>query len=162
MSAAEHLATYLNDHLGGATTGVEMARRLAEDTRNEPDGPDLTRIADAIEEDRETLRGVLEKLDASPNPVKQAVGWVAEKAQRLGVSETLTRSAALTRMLQAETLSLGIEGKRDMWLTLREIVATHPPLAELDLAALAERAREQRERVEAYRLAMARRAFTKS
>jgi hypothetical protein len=76
------------------------------------------------------------------------------------VSETLTRNAALSRMLQAEVLCLGIEGKRDMWLALREVVATHPPLAEVDLAALAERAREQRERVEAYRLAMARRAFT--
>ena len=160
MSAAEHLATYLNDHLGGAATGVEMARRLAEESRHEPDGPDLARIADAIAEDRETLRGLVEKLGASANPVKQAVGWVAEKAQRLGVSEILTRNAALTRMLQAETLSLGIEGKRNLWLALREVVATHPPLAELDLAALAERAREQRERVEAYRLAMARRAFS--
>jgi hypothetical protein len=160
MSAAEHLATYLNDHLGGAATGVEMARRLAEESRHEPDGPDLARIADAIEEDRETLRGVVEKLGASQNPVKQAVGWVAEKAHRLGVSETLTRNAALSRMLQAEILCLGIEGKRDMWLALREVVASHPPLAELDLTALAERAREQRERVEAYRVAMARRAFT--
>ncbi len=42
----------------------------------------------------------------------------------------------------------------------KPLVASHPPLAQLDLAALVERAREQRERVEAYRRAMARRAFT--
>jgi hypothetical protein len=159
MSAAEHLATYLKDHLGGAATGVEMSRRLAEETRHEPDGPDLARVAEAIEQDRETLRGLVEKLGVSPNPVKQAVGWVAEKAHRLGVSETLTRNAALTRMLQAEILSLGIEGKRDMWLAVREVASAYPQLGGLDLPGLIERARQQRERVEEYRLAMARRAF---
>lgn len=160
MSAADHLATYLNDHLGGAATGVEMSRRLAEETRHEPDGTDLARIAEAIEEDRETLRGLVEKLGASQNPVKQAVGWVAEKAHRLGVSETLTRNAALTRMLRAEILSLGIEGKRIMWVALREVASAHPQLGEVDVDGLVERARQQRERVEAYRVAMARRAFT--
>jgi hypothetical protein len=160
MSAAEHLATYLNDHLAGAATGVEMARRLAEETRHEPDGPDLARIAEAIEEDRETLRGLVEKLGVSQNPVKQAVGWVAERAHRLGVSETLTRNPALTRMLKAETLSLGIEGKHGLWLALREVISAHPELGDVDLPGLVERARQQRERVEAYRLAMARRAFT--
>jgi len=43
--------------------------------------------------------------------VKQAAGWLTEKVHRLGVDERLTRSPDLTLLLQAESLSLGIEGK---------------------------------------------------
>ena len=160
MTTNEQLSTYLNDHLGGANAGVEMARRLQDELRGEPDAAVLGQLAQEVEEDLETLRGLVEAVGSTPNPVKQAAGWVAEKAQRLGVAaDTPTGSPYLTRLLEAESLSLGVEGKLGLWLALMEVVPAHPQLATVNLPMLAARARDQRRRVEEVRLAAARRAF---
>jgi hypothetical protein len=158
MSANELLGTYLNDHLGGANAGVEMARRLHEETEGR-DAEVLGRLAREIEEDLETLRHLMERIGTSQNPVKQSVGWIAEKVQRLGVSEKLTGSAHLTRLLQVESLSLGVEGKLGLWVALAEVTSSYPQLAGIDLPRLAERARDQRHRLEELRLEVARRTF---
>jgi hypothetical protein len=39
-------------------------------------------IAAQIEEDRETLVELMERMDVSKNPLKQAAGWVAEAGVR--------------------------------------------------------------------------------
>lgn len=157
----DHLVLYLNDHLGGANAGVEMARRLETDACGEPDEQALGRLAGEIEQDVETLRDLIGRLGSTRARGKEVVGWMAEKVQRLGVAEPLTGSPHLTRMLQAETLSLGIEGKLALWQALQEVADEYPWLADVDLAGLADRAREQRHRVEEFRLAAARRAFTR-
>lgn len=158
-TSRDPLGTYLDDHLGGANAGVEMARTLQEAVTGEPDAALLGPIAADVEADLETLRRVVDLVGASGNPVKQAAGWVAEKAHRVGIDERITGSPHLTRMLQAETLALGVEGKLALWLALLEVVDRRPELGALDLPALADRARDQRRRLEAVRLAAARRAF---
>jgi hypothetical protein len=157
----ERLATYLNDHLSGANAGVELARRLEQAVRDQPDGAVLDGLADEIAEDSETLRSALAAVGGSTNPVKQAAGWVAEKAHRVGVAiDTASEdSDDLARLLEAESLSLGVEGKLCLWLALLEVAGAYPSLAALDLPRLADRARKQRRRIEAVRLAAARRAF---
>ena len=94
------------------------------------------------------------------NPVKQALGWISEKLQRLGAGEIAMGSAHVKRLRAVESLSLGVEGKLGLWLALMEVVSAHPRLAEVDLQRLAERARDQRRRLELVRLDVARRAFT--
>ncbi len=160
MSATEQLSTYLNDHLGGANAGVEMARQLQKDVGGERDADLLGRLAEEIEEDVETLRALREMIGTTKNPVKQAAGWLAEKVQRVAVGEPVTGSAHLTRLLKVESLSLGVEGKLGLWLALMEVTAAHPPLADIDLPRLVERARDQRRRLETVRLDAARRTFT--
>jgi hypothetical protein len=157
----ERLATYLNDHLSGANAGVDLARRLEQAVRDQPDGAVLDGLADEIAEDLETLRSALAAVGGSTNPVKQAAGWVAEKAHRVGVAiDTATEDGDdLARLLEAESLSLGVEGKLCLWLALLEVAGAYPSLAALDLPRLADRARNQRRRIEAVRLAAARRAF---
>lgn len=159
MSATDHLGTYLNDHLGGAEAGVAMARKLEESVRGEPAAELLGPIATEIEEDIETLRGLLAALGTGRNPVKQAAGRLAEKVHRVGVDQRLIRNHALSQLLQAESLSLGVQGKLQLWLVLMEVAPAHPTLGTVDLPVLAERARDQRRRVEAVRLDAARRAF---
>lgn len=145
------LGTYLNDHLGGASTGVELARQLDEDGG--------TTLAKDIDQDRTVLRELIERLGAGRNPVKQAAGWVAEKAHRVAVSGPVTGDPALGLLLTAESLAVGIEGKAALWTALRELVPSYPQLADLGLDDLLARARDQRARVEAVRLDAARRAF---
>jgi hypothetical protein len=62
-------------------------------------------------------------------------------------------------LLQAESLSLGVEGKLCLWRALIEVAPSYPELAAVDLRKLADRALNQRRRLEVVRLAAARRAF---
>lgn len=160
MSGTEQLSTYLNDHLGGANAGVEMARQLQKDVEGERDAEILGRLAQEIEEDVESLRALMEMIGTTRNPVKQAAGWLAEKAQRVAVGQPVTGSAHLTRLLKVESLSLGVEGKLGLWLALMEVTVANPQLAAVDLPRLVERARDQRRRLETVRLDVARRTFT--
>jgi hypothetical protein len=75
------------------------------------------------------------------------------------VAETLTAGPHLKRLLEAESMSLGVEGKLCLWLALIEMVPDYPQLTAVDLPVLAERARDQRRRIEAVRLAAVVRAF---
>jgi hypothetical protein len=58
-------------------------------------------------------------------------------------------------LIGLESLSLGIEGKAQLWRTLGEVSMTEPRLSGIDFAELTARARGQRERLETYRLAAA-------
>ena len=68
----DDLSVYLNDHLAGATVGVNLAHRVVEDA-----------IAAEIEEDRAALIEVMERLAVRQDPVKVALGWAAVQAVRL-------------------------------------------------------------------------------
>jgi hypothetical protein len=159
MSSTEVLATYLHDHLAGSDAGVEMARKLQKRVAGTPDAAPLGLLADDVEHDREELRRLVERLGETGHPLKRAVGWVAGKAHQLAMAEPLTGDEHLGLVRQAETMALGIEGKLGLWTALLAVAPDHPELAAVDLARLADRAREQRGRVETVRLAAARRAF---
>ena len=69
------LANYLNDHLAGAEVGLRTAERLADQF----DGEDerlLRGMCTAIEEERDLLRGLLEKLGSDESMLKRSVGVV--------------------------------------------------------------------------------------
>jgi hypothetical protein len=90
------LNTYLNDHLAGATLGCDHARQLEEMSADTPFGPTMTRLATEIEQDRDTLVELMERLDVPRNPVKQAAAWIAERrdASSCPACPRATRSSA--------------------------------------------------------------------
>jgi hypothetical protein len=159
MPSKELLGTYLNDHLAGAAAGVELAEKLAENNQGTPFGAAVAAVADEIKVDRETLQGLMERLGIGKSPAKQATGWVVEKATRLRFNRRLTGSEDLTRLLETETLSLGIEGKAAMWQVLKDIDGLDGELGRADFDRLIFRARQQREALEPYRLEAATGAF---
>jgi hypothetical protein len=159
MSGIERLGVYLTDHLAGAAAGVELAERLHGENEGTPFGKVLAELAEEIKRDRATLETLIGKLGIERNPVKQAVGWSLEKLSRLRLNERLTGSEDLTRLLETETLSLGIEGKLLMWRALKEVAEADERLGETDYDQLIVRAREQRETLEPYRTEAAAKAF---
>ena len=159
LSSTEALAAYLHNHLAGADAGVEMARKLQKRAAGGPEAAALGPLADDVEQDREELRQLVERLGEGGSPLKRAAGWVAGKAQQLAVAEPLTHDEHLSLLLQAESMALGIEGKLRLWEALSVVASGYPQLHGVDVARLADRAREQRDRVETVRLAAARRAF---
>jgi hypothetical protein len=159
MPSNELLATYLNDHLAGAAAGVELAEKLASNNAGTPFGTAVAAVADEIKADRETLHGLMERLGIGKSSVKQATGWVFEKVTRLRFNRQLTGSEGLARLLETETLSLGIEGKAAMWQALKGIDGLDAELGRADFDRLIFRARQQREALETHRLQAATGAF---
>lgn len=154
--ADKPLDVYLNDHLAGARFGSDLARRLAQ----RMGGTAMQALADEIEEDRDTLQQLLERLGTSRNPVKEVTTWMAEKVSHLKLSGLTGGHNEHGLFMALETLSLGIEGKASLWAALAGVRDRYPALHEFDLEALRERAAAQRRVVEAERTAAARRAFT--
>lgn len=142
-----YLAIYLNDHLAGATIGVELARRTAASNRDDEEFfPPLERICAEIEEDRATLEQTMKALGVGRDRLKPAGAWVAEKLGRLKPNGQLRGYSPLSRLIELEGLYLGISGKARLWKGLETTVADRVP--ELDFAALGERADRQRTEVE--------------
>jgi len=160
MAVAKGLETYLHDHLAGAAAGSELASKLSSEYADTPYGPFLAELAREIEQDKVTLEGLMRRLEIQQNPIKQAAGWIGEKASRLKLSETMTGDQDLKCLLELETLALGIEGKLSMWRTLIEVSDSHAELAATDLASLAKRAEGQRSTLEDHRLQVAKGALT--
>jgi hypothetical protein len=157
MINSSMLATYLNDHLAGATAGLELARRASGQNEGTPLGRFLEGLAAEIEEDRETLQAVMASLDVGRDRVKVAAGWLGEKAGRLKPNNRLFGYSPLSRLIELEGLALGVEGKRGLWQVLSNL--NDPRLAEFDFEALLERARTQRDALHERRLAAALDAF---
>ena len=157
--ADKELDTYLNDHLGGATLGRDLAAQIWDRADGTPLGPVMARIAPEIEEDRRSLVDLMERLGTPASTVKQATTWATEKLSRVKFSGATAGEPDLGLFLALEALTLGVTGKLALWTALDAIAADHLPLAETDLGTLIARARSQRETLEAERLAAARRAL---
>ena len=156
---SQALGTYLNDHLAGATLGCDHARQLVELHEGTPFEPDMARIAAEIEEDRETLLELMERIGITPNPVKKAGAWIAEKAGRVKFTGQTQGDLAFGRYLSLEMMSLGVEGKLSLWMALERIGPSIDELADVTFSALAYRAESQRTVLERQRLRTAAMAF---
>jgi len=148
---AELLAIYLNDHLAGASAGIELARRLRRSNEGDPRfGPPLAEICAEIEADRETLREVMTRLGVDQGKLKPLVAVLGERVGRLKPNGQLRGYSPLSRLDELELLQVGVAGKRRLWRALEHTHANE--LAGFELAALAERAAEQLRRLEALHL----------
>src|SRR4051812_1276132 len=151
----DRLSVYLNDHLMGSTTGVRIARDLA----NRDASTVFDELAQEIAEDRRTLLDLMDRFGAREDHVKVALGWVAERAFQVKFRGELRGYTPLSLLEEVETLSLGVEGKLAMWEALRRTYAGDPRLGPIDLDALIERASSQRARLEQERMSAADAAF---
>ena len=141
------IAIYLNDHLAGATAGVELARRLRASNRDAPEfGPTLTDVCAEIESDRETLTAVMDRLDVGKSKLKPLLAVLGERLGRLKLNGQLRGYSPLSRLDELELLQIGVAGKRRLWRALEQTRADE--LSSFDLGALGERATEQLRRLE--------------
>jgi hypothetical protein len=147
----ELLTIYLNDHLAGATLGVELARRLGASNQDDAEfGPVLAEVCAEIDADRETLRAVMNQLGVGQSKLKPLAAVLGERVGRLKLNGQLWGYSPLSRLDELELLQIGVVGKRRLWRALEH---THAgDLSGFDLSALAERATEQLRRLEALHL----------
>jgi hypothetical protein len=151
------LAIYLNDHLAGATSGLELARRARGSNQGTELGHFLEALAKEIEADRESLERIMAELGIGRDRLKIAAAWGAEKVGRVKLNGSLLSYSPLSRVVELDALHLGLTGKLILWQALEDAVGPH--VGGEDLAALRERAERQRAGLEPFRLAAARQAF---
>lgn len=145
------LHIYLSDHLAGARVGQELAKRCLSNNEGNALGALLRdRLVPEINEDKATLERVIDAVDGSRAPWKQAAAWMAEKAGRLKLNGQLTGYSALSRLLEVEGLALGVEGKVSMWRSLAHLADAR--MRNLDFDRLIVRGTEQRGALESHRI----------
>ena len=150
---------YLNHHLTGATFGYELAQRVADEVRDPALRAPMQELANDIAADRERLEHVMQQLGTEQNSLMVASGSLMEKVGKVftGLGSANSEFGFFEAV---ETLSLGVEGKRCLWLALRKVEDQYPGLSEVDLDELIERATKQREMLEEQRAAAVPRALT--
>jgi hypothetical protein len=141
---------------------VELVERIRDNNEGTALAAHMEGLGRDIEADRATLGAVMEALGVTRSTPKQVAGKVLESLSRLRLNERITGSADVTRLMELETLSLGIEGKLALWRSLGQVVSSRPVLADFDLPSLADRAVRQRAGVEPFRLEAAAQAFDPS
>jgi hypothetical protein len=157
--ASEPLAIYVNDHLTGSVLALELIDTLVEQEQGRPVAEKLRALRIDVEEDRETLRGILARIDSDEHKVKQAAAWLTEKLGRGRLALAARSHPSLALLEGLESLALGIQGKLALWYALAEVAPHEPRLAGYPYEALESRAILQHAAVERERLHAARAAF---
>ncbi len=153
------LDVYLNDHLAGAMLGSDLAAGIRDRHEGTPLGDVMASIATEIEQDRQTLVGLMDRMDIPRNRVKQATGWLAEKASRVKFDGLSSGAPEQGAFMALESLALGVAGKACLWRVIKEVAAQYPPLASTNFDELLARAESQHTTLERERLEAGRRAL---
>jgi len=156
---ADHLATYLTDHMAGSVAALELLERLKGEHEGGPIAATASQLLGEIGDERKVLDGLAGRVGASVTLPRRAASWVAEKAAQAKLLYDDPSGGALRLLESFEALSLGIEGKRLLWRALATASARRPELVGPDYDALIALAEDQRRRVEAHRVAAAEEAL---
>jgi hypothetical protein len=152
------LGIYLNDHLAGATLGVELARRLRSSNSGDGEfGEPLAKICREVEEDRDTLLRLMGRLGVGRHPLKAPLARLGERLGRLKLNGQIRGYSPLSRVVELEGLSALIGAKLQLWNALEQSYGE--TLDGFDFHALAARADRQGQQVEDLHLAASQRAL---
>lgn len=152
------LEIYLNDHLAGATSALELMDDIIEGEADTPLVTFLRGLRSEVEEDLRTLEQVAAALRVQRERVKQLLADLGESLSRAKLARA-GAPAELSLLLDLETLSVGIWGKTRLWRALAAADVVGDDLHAVDLDELEVRGRRQLEQVEEHRLRIATRAL---
>jgi hypothetical protein len=158
MSEA-HLAVYLHDHRAGAVAAVELLTHLERVHAGTPIAPFAAALRTEIEADVRELEGLMSLAGISPSVARNAAAWITAKFAELKVRIDDPTDGALRLLESLDTLALGIDGKRALWMALAAVTDQIAALSGVDYARLTRRAETQRGVVEVQRVSAARAAL---
>ena len=154
------LDSYLNDHLAGSISALELIAHWVDAHKGEPLGSFFVETEREIKADQDTLRAVMRTLGIEESKMRQAGAWVAEKVGRARLIIAGDEPGSLGLVLTLEGLIMGVTGKKLLWRAL----ATEklPQLNSYNFDQLQRRAEQQVERIEAERISAVRQAFAEA
>lgn len=156
---SDHLSIYLTDHFAGATSGLELVRRCHRKNEGSRFAAPLSELVREIEADRRTLLAVMRHLGVEPSLLKTSAAWILEKVARLKSNGRPLAYTPIDRVVELESLTLGIAGKGALWRALDDLSSSENRLADADFNALVKRAEVQLATAERLRREAARLAF---
>ena len=154
-----HLAVYLHDHRAGAEAAIELLNHLEHAHADTPIAGFASTLRAEITADIRELEGLMGRVEIHPSVVRNAGAWLTAKVAELKLVLDDPGDGALRLLESLETLSLGIEGKRGLWIALAAVADHTPALSGMDYTRLTQRAEAQRASVEVQRLSVAKSAF---
>ena len=152
------LGIYLNDHLAGATAGLELFRRATGSATGDLK-IELGQITDQVQQDRAALLAMMQALDLPVRHYKVLGGWALEKVGRLKSNGHLLSRSPLSDLVELEGLVLAVAGKAAGFRALHTLAGSEPRLDRAELLRLVERAEQQGAVLERLRLAAVQRIF---
>src|SRR5947208_15869858 len=112
------LDSYLNDHLAGSISALELIGHWAEVHKGESLGSFFAESEREIKADQDTLRDVMRTLGVEESKVRQAGAWAAEKVGRARLIIAGDEQGSLGLVLTLEGLIMGVTAKKLMWAAL--------------------------------------------
>lgn len=153
----EDLDSYLNDHLAGSISALELIAHWAEVPKDKALGSFFVKIEREIKSDQKTLRDVMRTLGVEESRLRKIGAWAAEKVGRARLIVAGDKPGELGLVLTLEGLIMGVTGKTLLWDALA--AAKLPGLDRYDFEELQRRAEQQVERIEAERISAVRQTF---
>jgi hypothetical protein len=152
------LESYLNDHVAGSVAAIELLDHLVESSEDRGRKQFFEEIRTDVNEDQETLRGILRALGAEESGFRKAGAWLTEKVGRLKLQLEGAVRGSLHELEALEALALGVLGKLALWRALA-VAGGIEALRGVDLGELQRRAETQHARIESRRLDLAGKLF---
>ena len=153
----KNLDSYLNDHLAGSISALELIDHWVNAHKGEPLGRFFAQIEKEIKEDQDTLRDIMRTLGVEESKLRKAGAWAAEKVGRARMILAGDEPDSLGLVLTLEGLIMGVTGKKLLWGSLG--AAKLARLNSCNFKHLQSRAEQQIEKIEAERITAIRRAF---
>jgi hypothetical protein len=150
------LISYLNDHLAGSVSAIDLLDHLIKTHAEEPLAKFLQELRGDIVADQDVLKKIVQRFNANESAIRKAGAWLVEKIARIKLGAAGQKKWQLGLVQALEVLVLGVTGKQLLWRALNASIGTSPLLRGIDLVRLEERAIEQIERLETQRLEIAR------
>lgn len=162
-AALDHdlLELYLNDHLAGATAGRARANHMVKAYRDLPIHADLRLLAAELEEEHTILGRLIEQLGLTRKWYRQLPVEVGERLGRLKLNGRVFRRSPMTPLLEVELLRGAVNAKMGLWELLHAESVTLG-LDDAEWATLADRARDQDDRLRSMHAELRTHAFDPS
>jgi hypothetical protein len=151
----DKLNRYLNDHLAGSAGAVDLIESIAKCCEEGEDMSFYKELGHKVEQDRKILHELILATGKKSSGVLEAAGKMTAKAGRLKLKWEGLEPGELGLFEALEMLVLGIQGKRILWVVLRELQPWTPEWEDIDFAALEAEAIAQRDAVEERRVSAA-------
>ena len=151
------LDSYLNEHLAGSVSALELIAHWAEAHKGEPLGSFFLETEKEIKADQDALREVMRTLGVEESKVRKAGAWAAEKVGRARLMIAGDEPGSLGLVFTLEGLIMGVTGKKGMWGALATMKLLG--LDSYNFEQLQRRAEQQVEQIEAERISAIRQAF---
>lgn len=158
----QDLERYLNDHLAGSFGAVSLIDDVATRQEEEPEREFFLRLKESVETDQALLKRLIDHGGMEQSKPLQVTGTLAAKAGRLKLLWEGLGPGELGMFEALEMITLGIQGKRLLWVMLGEIAPQVPSWQNVDFAALELAAVRQHDAVEVRRIKAGREALSAS